>query len=249
MGRAFEFRKARKMKRWSAMSKAFTRIGKDIVMAVKEGGPDPDSNSRLRAVIQNAKSINMPKDNIERAIKRASDKNQGDYKEVVFEGYAPHGIAVLVETATDNNTRTVANVRSYFNKCDGSLGTSGSVVFMFDHTCNFKVKSDGLDLEELELELIDFGVEEVFEDTEEDADGNELTCVMIYAPFESFGKIQAYLENNNIEILSSDFERIPQVTKKIDAEAAADVEKLLEKLEEDDDVQNVYHTMEENLDE
>jgi len=249
MGRAFEFRKARKMKRWSAMSKAFTRIGKDIVMAVKEGGPDPDSNSRLRAVIQNAKSINMPKDNIERAIKRASDKNQGDYKEVVFEGYAPHGIAVLVETATDNNTRTVANVRSYFNKCDGSLGTSGSVVFMFDHTCNFKVKSDGLDLEELELELIDFGVEEVFEDIEEDADGNELTCVMIYAPFESFGKIQAYLENNNIEILSSGFERIPQVTKKIDAEAAADVEKLLEKLEEDDDVQNVYHTMEENLDE
>jgi len=249
MGRAFEFRKARKMKRWSAMSKAFTRIGKDIVMAVKEGGPDPDSNSRLRAVIQNAKSINMPKDNIERAIKRASDKNQGDYKEVVFEGYAPHGIAVLVETATDNNTRTVANVRSYFNKCDGSLGTSGSVVFMFDHTCNFKVKSDGLDLEELELELIDFGVEEVFEDTEEDADGNEITCVMIYAPFESFGKIQAYLENNNIEILSSGFERIPQVTKKIDAEAAADVEKLLEKVEEDDDVQNVYHTMEENLDE
>jgi YebC/PmpR family DNA-binding regulatory protein len=249
MGRAFEFRKARKMKRWSAMSKAFTRIGKDIVMAVKEGGPDPDSNSRLRAVIQNAKSINMPKDNIERAIKRASDKNQGDYKEVVFEGYAPHGIAVLVETATDNNTRTVANVRSYFNKCDGSLGTSGSVVFMFDHTCNFKVKSDELDLEELELELIDFGVEEVFEDTEEDADGNEITCVMIYAPFESFGKIQAYLENNNIEILSSGFERIPQVTKKIDAEAAADVEKLLEKLEEDDDVQNVYHTMEENIDE
>jgi YebC/PmpR family DNA-binding regulatory protein len=249
MGRAFEFRKARKMKRWSAMSKAFTRIGKDIVMAVKEGGPDPDSNSRLRAVIQNAKSVNMPKDNIERAIKRASDKNQGDYKEVIFEGYAPHGIAVLVETATDNNTRTVANVRSYFNKCDGSLGTSGSVVFMFDHTCNFKVKSDGLDLEELELELIDFGVEEVFEDTEEDADGNELTCVMVYAPFESFGKIQAYLEDNNIEILSSGFERIPQVTKKLDAEAAADVEKLLEKLEEDDDVQNVYHTMEESTEE
>jgi YebC/PmpR family DNA-binding regulatory protein len=245
MGRAFEFRKARKMKRWSAMSKAFTRIGKDIVMAVKEGGPDPDSNSRLRAVIQNAKSVNMPKDNIERAIKRASDKNQGDYKEVLFEGYAPHGIAILVETATDNNTRTVANVRSYFNKCDGSLGTSGSVVFMFDHTCNFKVKSEGIDLEELELELIDFGVEEVFEDTDQDADGNEQTSVMIYAPFESFGKIQAYLETNNIEILSSGFERIPQVTKAITAEQAEDVEKLLEKLEEDDDVQNVYHTMEE----
>ncbi|PQV47823.1 YebC/PmpR family DNA-binding regulatory protein [Jejuia pallidilutea] len=248
MGRAFEFRKARKMKRWSAMSKAFTRIGKDIVMAVKEGGPDPDSNSRLRAVIQNAKSVNMPKDNIERAIKRASDKSQGDYKEVVFEGYAPHGIAILVETATDNNTRTVANVRSYFNKCEGSLGTSGSVVFMFDHTCNFKIKGEALDLEELELELIDFGVEEIFEDTDEDADGNEINSVMIYAPFESFGKIQSYLEDNNIEILSSGFERIPQVTKSLTPEQAEDVEKLLEKLEEDDDVQHVYHTMEETAD-
>ena len=236
MGRAFEFRKARKMKRWSAMSKAFTRIGKDIVMAVKEGGPDPDANSRLRAVIQNAKSVNMPKDNIERAIKRASDKNQGDYKEVVFEGYAPHGIAVLIETATDNNTRTVANVRSYFNKTDGSLGTSGSVIFMFDHTCNFRINGEGLDLEELELELIDHGVDEIFQDE----DG-----VLIYAPFESFGAIQSYLESNEIEILSSGFERIPQVTKKLSEEEAADVEKLLEKLEEDDDVQNVYHTMEE----
>ncbi|MDT0559491.1 YebC/PmpR family DNA-binding transcriptional regulator [Ichthyenterobacterium sp. W332] len=245
MGRAFEFRKARKMKRWSAMSKAFTRIGKDIVMAVKEGGPDPDSNSRLRAVIQNAKSVNMPKDNIERAIKRASDKNQGDYKEVIFEGYAQHGIAVLIETATDNNTRTVANVRSYFNKCDGSLGTSGSVVFMFDHTCNFKIKGEELDLEELELELIDFGVEEIFEDTDEDEEGNELTSIMIYAPFESFGSIQSYLENNTIEIISSGFERIPQVTKKLTPEQVEDVEKLIEKLEDDDDVQNVYHTMEE----
>ena len=247
MGRAFEFRKARKMKRWSAMSKAFTRIGKDIVMAVKEGGPDPDSNSRLRAVIQNAKSVNMPKDNVERAIKKASEKGQGDYKEVIFEGYAPHGIAILVETATDNNTRTVANVRSYFNKCDGSLGTSGSVVFMFDHTCNFKIKGEDMDLEELELELIDFGVEEIFEDTDEDEEGNETTSVMIYAPFESFGKIQSYLEENTIEILSSGFERIPQVTKKINTEEASDVEKLLEKLEEDDDVQNVYHTMEESI--
>jgi len=236
MGRAFEFRKARKMKRWSAMSKAFTRIGKDIVMAVKEGGPDPDANSRLRAVIQNAKSVNMPKDNIERAIKRASDKSQGDYKEVIFEGYAPHGIAILVETATDNNTRTVANVRSYFNKCDGSLGTSGSVVFMFDHVCNFRINAEGIDMEELELELIDFGVEEIFEDE----DG-----VLIYAPFESFGAIQTYLEERSLEILSSGFERIPQVTKKITAEQASDVEKLLEKLEEDDDVQNVYHTMDE----
>jgi YebC/PmpR family DNA-binding regulatory protein len=236
MGRAFEFRKARKMKRWSAMSKAFTRIGKDIVMAVKEGGPDPDGNSRLRAVIQNAKSVNMPKDNIERAIKRASDKSLGDFKEVLFEGYALHGIAILVETATDNNTRTVANVRSYFNKCDGNLGTSGSVVFMFDHVCNFRVDAGDMDMEELELELIDFGVEEIFEDE----DG-----VLIYAPFESFGAIQTYLEAHSIEILSSGFERIPQVTKKISVEDASDVEKLLEKLEEDDDVQNVYHTMDE----
>ena len=200
MGRAFEFRKARKMKRWAAMSKAFTRIGKDIVMAVKEGGPDPDNNSRLRAVIQNAKAVNMPKDNVERAIKKASDKNQGDYKIVLFEGYAPHGIAILVETATDNNTRTVANVRSYFNKCNGSLGTSGSVVFMFDHTCNFRVNSEGIDPEELELELIDFGAEEVFQDE----DG-----IMIYAPFENFGAIQAELEQRDIEILSSGFDRIP----------------------------------------
>jgi YebC/PmpR family DNA-binding regulatory protein len=236
MGRAFEFRKARKMKRWSAMSKAFTRIGKDIVMAVKEGGPDPDSNSRLRAVIQNAKSVNMPKENVERAIKRASDKSLGDFKEVLFEGYAPHGIAILVETATDNNTRTVANIRSYFNKCDGSLGTSGSVAFMFDHSCNFRIQKTDIDLEELELELIDFGVEEVFMDD----DG-----ILIYAPFESFGAIQKYLEENKLEILSSGFERIPQVTKKLTEEQAADVEKLLEKIEEDDDVQNVYHTMEE----
>jgi len=236
MGRAFEFRKARKMKRWAAMSKAFTRIGKDIVMAVKEGGPDPDANSKLRAVIQNAKAVNMPKDNIERAIKRASDKSQGDYKEVLFEGYAPHGIAILIETATDNNTRTVANIRSYFNKCNGSLGTSGSVEFMFDHTCNFTINGEGIDPEELELEMIDFGAEEVFDDE----DG-----IHIYAPFESFGDIQKELESREIEIISSGFERIPQVTKELKEEEVADVEKLLEKIEEDDDVQNVYHTMKE----
>jgi YebC/PmpR family DNA-binding regulatory protein len=236
MGRAFEFRKARKMKRWAAMSKAFTRIGKDIVMAVKEGGPDPDANAKLRAVIQNAKAVNMPKDNIERAIKRASDKNQGDYKEVLFEGYAPHGIAILIETATDNNTRTVANIRSYFNKCNGSLGTSGSVEFMFDHTCNFTINAEGIDPEELELEMIDFGAEEVF--TDEDG-------IHIYAPFENFGAIQKELESKGIEIISSGFERIPQVTKELSEEEAADVEKLLEKIEEDDDVQNVYHTMQE----
>ena len=237
MGRAFEFRKARKMKRWAAMSKAFTRIGKDIVMAVKEGGPDADNNSKLRAVIQNAKAVNMPKDNIERAIKRASDKNQGDYKEVLFEGYAPYGIAVIVETATDNNTRTVANIRSYFNKCGGSLGTSGSVAFMFDHTCNFRINGDELDPEEIELEFIDHGAEEVFSDD----DG-----ILIYAPFDCFGSIQSELESRNIEILSSGFERIPHTTKELNEDQMAEVEKLLEKIEEDDDVQNVYHSMKES---
>ncbi len=216
------------------MSKAFTRIGKDIVMAVKEGGPDPDSNSRLRAIIQNGKSVNMPKDNIERAIKRASDKSQGDYKEVLFEGYGPHGIAILVETATDNNTRTVANIRSYFNKCDGNLGTSGSVVFMFDHTCNFKIDKENLDPEEIELEFIDLGVEEVFIEENE---------ILIYAPFDCFGVIQAELEKRSITINSSGFDRIPNITKELKEEEIPDIEKLLEKIENDDDVQNVYHTM------
>ena len=234
MGRAFEFRKARKMKRWSAMSKAFTRIGKDIVIAVKEGGPDPDSNSKLRAVIQNAKSVNMPKDNIERAIKRASDKSVGDYKEILFEGYGPSGIAILVETATDNNTRTVANIRSYFNKHNGNLGTSGSVAFMFDHTCNFKINKENIDIENLEFDLIDFGVEEVFE---------EDTSILIYAPFEGFGEIQKELESKKIEIISSGFDRIPNNLKEISNEDREENEKLLEMIENDDDVQNVFHNM------
>lgn len=235
MGRAFEFRKGRKLKRWSAMAKTFTRIGKDIVMAIKEGGPNPETNSRLRAVMQNAKAANMPKDNVERAIKRATDKDTENYKEVIFEGYGPHGIAFLIETATDNNNRTVANIRSYFNKCNGTLGTQGSVEFMFDHTCNFRIPADdSRDLEEFELELIDFGIDEIFEDE----DG-----VMIYAPFESFGAIQKELESRNIEILSSGFDRIPQVTKELSESEMADVEKLLEKIEEDEDVQNVFTTM------
>lgn len=234
MGRAFEFRKARKMKRWSAMSKAFTRIGKDIVIAVKEGGPDPDSNSKLRAVIQNAKSVNMPKDNIERAIKRASDKSVGDYKEILFEGYGPSGIAILVETATDNNTRTVANIRSYFNKHNGNLGTSGSVVFMFDHNCNFKINKENIDIENLEFDLIDFGVEEVFE---------EDTSILIYGPFDSFGEIQKELESKKIEIISSGFDRIPNNLKEISNEDREENEKLLEMIENDDDVQNVFHNM------
>lgn len=234
MGRAFEFRKARKMKRWGQMATTFTRIGKDIVIAVKAGGPDSETNSKLRAVIQNAKAANMPKDNVERAIKRATAKDTADYKEVLFEGYGPHGIAVLVETATDNNNRTVANVRSYFSKCNGNLGTSGSVEFMFDHKCNFKIAKPELDLEELEFELIDFGAEEVFEDEDD---------VVIYGDFTSFGDIQKALEERNFEIISSGFERIPNTTKTLGEEQEADIEKLLEKLEEDDDVQNVYHTM------
>ena len=234
MGRAFEFRKARKMKRWSAMAKTFTRIGKDIVMAVKSGGPDPAINARLRAIIQNAKAANMPKENVERAIKKASSKDEGDFKEVLFEGYAPHGIAILIETASDNNNRIVANVRSYFNKCNGSLGTQGSVEFMFDHTCNFTIVDNGIDPEELELELIDLGAEEVFKDDE---------GIMVYGTFESFGGIQNYLEENKFEILSSGFDRIPTITKELNEEQQADVDKLLEKIEEDEDVQNVFHTM------
>ena len=234
MGRAFEFRKARKLKRWSAMAKTFTRIGKDIVMSVKEGGPDPNNNSGLRAVIQNAKAANMPKENIERAIKKASDKTTENFKEVLFEGYAPYGIAILVETATDNNNRTVANVRSYFNKYNGSLGTSGSVEFMFDRTCNFRITAEGVNIEDIEFEFIDFGVEEVFEDE----DG-----ILLYASFEHFGKIQKELEDRSLEILSSGFDRIPQLTNQLLKEPQKEVLKLIEIIEGDDDVQNVYHTL------
>jgi YebC/PmpR family DNA-binding regulatory protein len=194
------------------------------------------ANSRLRAVIQNAKAANMPKDNVERAIKNASNKDTANYKEILFEGYAPHGIAILIETASDNNNRTVANIRSYFNKCNGTMGTQGSVEFMFDHTCNFRITKGEIDAEELELELIDFGAEEVFEDE----DG-----ILIYAPFGSFGALQKELENRGLEILSSGFERIHQITKELTEAQIADVEKLIEKIEEDDDVMNVYHTMKE----
>ena len=235
MGRAYEYRKARKLKRWGTMAKTFTKIGKEIAMCVKTSGPDPSSNSRLRVLIQNAKAANMPKENVERAIKRASSKDQEDYKEVVYEGYGPHGIAVLVETATDNTTRTVANVRLCFNKYGGTLGTFGSVGFMFEHKCIFKVKAkEGIDLEELELEMIDFGVSEIFEEEEN---------IIIYGEFETFGPIQKYLEEHGFEIISADFERIPKDTKELDAEQTASIEKLLEKLEEDEDVTNVFHTM------
>lgn len=237
MGRAFEFRKARKMKRWSSMAKTFTRIGKDIVMAVKSGGPDPATNSRLRAVIQNAKAANMPKTNVDNAIKRASSKDQEDYKEIVLEGYGLHGVAVLVECTTDNNNRTVANVRSYFTKTGGSLGTNGMLDFIFERKCIFKIGTgDGIDLEELELELIDFGVDDVFLD-------EETRQINIYGEFTAYGAVQKYLEEKGFELLHADFERIPTDTKKLTEAEAADIDKLLEKLEEDDDVQNVYHNM------
>lgn len=235
MGRAFEFRKERKMKRWASMSKTFTRISKDIIMAVKEGGDNPETNYRLRMLIQNAKTANMPKDNVERAIKKATSKDQADYKSIIYEGYAPHGIAVLVETATDNHTRTVANVRSFFNKVGGSLGTSGSVEFMFEHKCHFKIPGEGIDVEEFELEMIDYGVEDVYREE----DGN----IMIFADFEEFGNIQKGLEERTIEAIESGFEWIPTNTTELNEEQTADVDKLLEKLEEDDDVQSVYHNM------
>lgn len=237
MGRAFEFRKARKMKRWSSMAKIFTRIGKDIVMAVKSGGPDPSTNSRLRAVIQNSKAANMPKVNVENAIKKASSKDQEDYKEIVLEGYGLHGVAVLVECTTDNNNRTVANVRSYFTKTGGSLGTNGMLDFIFERKCIFKIANNAsVDLEELEFELIDFGADDVFLDEENDQ-------INIYGEFTAYGAIQKFLEEKGLELLHADFERIPTDTKKITEAEAADLDKLLEKLDEDDDVQNVYHNM------
>lgn len=236
MGRAFEYRKEKKFKRWNSMSKTFTRITKDIIMAIKASGPNPESNYRLKLLIQNARAANMPKENVERAIKKATSTDQADYKITLYEGYAPHGIAILVETATDNTTRTVANVRSHFNKCDGSLGGSGSVEFMFDHKCHFKIPAGTISVEDFELEMIDFGVEEIFKDEEENA-------IYLYGPFEEFGNISRGLDEKNLEILESGTEYIPNITKKIDEAQQADVDKLLERLEGDDDVQNVYHTM------
>lgn len=237
MGRAFEYRKARKLKRWGNMSRTFTRIGKEITIAAKAGGPDPDTNPRLRALIQNAKAANMPKDTVERAIKKATDKEAGDYKEIVYEGYGPHGIAIVVEAATDNNTRTVANVRSYFNKHGGNLGTQGSLSFLFDHKSIFKIApKEGLSLEDLEFELIDYGVDEV--EADEDA-------IVLYGGFEDYSTIQNYLEQNGYEIISSEFVRIPNDLKEVTDEQRAQIEKLLDKFEEDEDVQNVFHNMKE----
>ena len=236
MGRAFEYRKARKMKRWGHMARVFTKIGKEIEIAVKAGGSDPASNTRLRILMQNAKAENMPKENVELAIKRATEKDASDYKEMVYEGYGPHGVAFLGETATDNTNRTVANVRMYFNKCGGTLGNSGSVAFMFEHKCTFKFVAAGVDPEELELDMIDLGVDEFY--AEEDG-------ITVYAPYESFGAIQKWLEDKGFEIVSGESVRIPTDQKELSAEEREAVEKLVEKLEEDDDVVNVYHAMKE----
>lgn len=236
MGRAFEFRKARKMKRWSKMAKTFTRIGKDIVMAVKEGGPDPEINSRLRQVIQNAKSANMPKDNIYRAIKKASDKDTANYEEISLEGYAVHGIAVFVDCATNNNNRTVADVRSYFSKCDGALGINGSLKFIFDRKGVFTIGRDNIniDIDELEMELIDFGLEEL------DVDEDTITA---YCDISEFNNMQNKLEEFGIEISNSELQRIPNNVKEITVEQAEKVLKLLDLLEGNDDVQQVFHNM------
>lgn len=234
MGRAFEARKQSKMKRWGAMAKAFTRIGKDIVMAVKTGGPNPDTNSKLRVVIQNAKGVNMPKDRIEAAIKRATDKDTSSYDEVVYEGYAPYGVAVLVETSTDNINRTVGAVRSYFTKAGGSLGTSGMLSFIFERKAVFRVNAEGLNIEELELELIDYGAEEIEQDENE---------IIIFTEFEDFGRMQKALEEKGLNIISSDFERYPLSYAKVTKEQEAEVMKMIDKMEEDDDVNTVYHNM------
>ena len=240
MGRAFEYRKARKLKRWGNMSRTFTRIGKEITIAVKAGGPDATANPRLRVLLQNAKAANMPKDTVERAIKKATDKDAGDYKEITYEGYGPFGIAIFVEAATDNNTRTVANVRSYFTKFGGTLGTQGSLTFLFEHKSVFKIKAkEGISLEDLELELIDYGVDEIVPDDEEGE-------IMLYGAFEEFANIQKYLESNGFEIVSAEFERIPNDLKEVNAEQRATIEKLLEKLEDDEDVQNVFHNTKED---
>lgn len=235
MGRAFEYRKATKMKRWGNMARVFTKLGKQITIAVKEGGSDPETNPRLRVLIQQSKKENMPKDNVERAIKKATSKDEADYKEMVYEGYGPNGIAIVVETATDNPTRTVANIRSYFNRYGGSLGTTGSLQFLFDHKCVFKITpKEGVSLDDLELELIDYGVDELGED-----EGN----IILYGEFQSYSTIQKYLEENGFEIHSAEFERIPNDMKELNEEQKAQVQKLLDKIEDDEDVQNVFHNM------
>ncbi|MFM7327502.1 MAG: YebC/PmpR family DNA-binding transcriptional regulator [Bacteroidota bacterium] len=234
MGRIFEKRKHKMFARFDRMAKAFTRIGKDIAIAVKQGGPNPDNNPRLRMAIQNAKGVNMPKDRVENAIKRASSKEEKDFQEVVYEGYAPHGVPVVVECATDNPTRTVANIRLYFSKNGGNMGNSGSVAFMFERKGVFKFEPSKLNLDELELDLIDAGAEDIQRDEEE---------IIIYTKFTEFGSMQKYLESKNLAAKSSELQYIPATTKELSEAEADEVMECITALEEDDDVQNVFHNL------
>ncbi len=231
MGRVFEKRKHKIFARNAKLSKMYTKYGKEITMAVKAGGGNPDSNSKLKQIITNAKGAQMPKDRIEAAVKRATEKDSSNYEEVFYEGYGPYGVAIFVETATDNTTRTVANIRMYFNRGDGSLGTSGSLSFIFTRMGLFQIKNDGRDLDELELDLIDFGAEEINE-----ADG----IIYIYTNYEDFGKMQQGLEKMGFEIINAELQRIPTTTVELTPEQEAEIDELVEKFEEDDDVTNVF---------
>jgi YebC/PmpR family DNA-binding regulatory protein len=235
MGRIFEVRKSAMFARWDKMAKNFTRIGKEIAIAVKASGPDPDNNPALRRCYINAKACGMPKDRVEAAIKRAMGKDTSNYEELMYEGYAPHGIAVLVETATDNPTRTVANVRMHFTKGQGALGTTGSVAFGFTHMAEFKIKGEGVNVDDLEFELIDFGLEEIGED----AEGN----VIIRTKFNEYGNMSKALEEKKIEVISAELTWIPANTMELSEEQANDVLKMVDHLEQDDDVQKVYHNL------
>ena len=245
MGRAFEYRKARKMKRWAGMAKAFTKVGREIAIAIKEGGPDPDYNPRLRLAMQNAKSVNMPKANVDAAIKRATDKDASNYEEVTFEGYAPHGVAIMIEATSDNNNRTVANIRHIFSKYGGSMGVNGSVDYMFNRVGRFQVKEDQIpgDLEELELELIDAGLDRMEREEGEEGETGE---IIFYTAFEDFGSFQSALEERDIEVSNAELVRLPTHTKKLSDSEVEDVVKLIDMLEEDDDVANVFHSMDES---
>jgi YebC/PmpR family DNA-binding regulatory protein len=239
MGRIFEVRKHAMFARWDRMAKQFTRIGKEIAIAVKAGGPDPAINPALRRCFQNAKSVNMPKDRVEAAIKRAQGKEMENYEEILYEGYGPHGVAILVETATDNHVRTVANVKSHFNKGHGTLGNSGSVSFQFKKMGVFKLKPEGLNADDLELELIDFGLEELGEGTGE----NDVPVLVLHTPFSEFGNMQKALEEKGITPISAEIEWIPGTTVELPEDQAQDVLKLVDKLEQDEDVQKVFYNL------
>jgi YebC/PmpR family DNA-binding regulatory protein len=239
MGRIFETRKATMFARWDKMAKAFTRCGREISIAVKAGGPSPDSNPALRRAIQNARAVNMPKDKIANAIKKALGATGEDFQELLYEGYAPHGIAIMVETATDNPTRTVANLRMHFNKNGGNLGNNGSVGFMFERLGVFRVSPEGVDAEELELDLIDHGLEDLGEGTTEDGK----PVLVIHSAFTEFGTMQSALEERDIKVVSSGSEYVPQTLSELSEDQATEVLKLIDTLEQDDDVQKVFHNL------